>query len=333
MSNDFAQVFKTIVSTYGIEILNDDARFLALFLDMAPKLNTEKKIIKRIKDDGMLVRFYKIATAEESAQQSMIFSLDNELREQLGFSDEWSSSVISAFCDACSITMPEIQTGNHQNSDIEQPQNPNPEVRPADQPVTPPNTPKPHLKKNKTIVAVGVVAIVAVAILIIILSKKPEIEPAHDKGRAPDASNKVVADVIASSQLNEPEYGINHPPHAVLENKDDTAWVEGVEGNGIGESITLQLNSNYTISGFKIKAGYFKSDDLYNKNSRPKKLLVTYSDMYGGGEIEVTLKDTKKVQTVTFDTPVEAYDISLIIESVYPGNKYEDTAITYVELF
>ena len=169
MNTDFAQVLKTIISTYGIEILKDDARFLALFLDMAPKLNTEKKMLKRIKDGGMLVRFYKIATTEEFAQQSMILSLDNDLRIQLGFSDEWSYSAISAFCDACSITMPELITQKHKGMDVKQ----HPNAGPTERKCSPPTStldstvqpPKNKLKNRLIIAATVVVAIVFIAVI------------------------------------------------------------------------------------------------------------------------------------------------------------------------
>ena len=197
-------------------------------------------------------------------------------------------------------------------------------------------------KKKTAIIAAGAIAAAVVIGILIGKAIKPDIYdgPHYDSSldyyveEYDDAiepvSNYDISNVTASSWLEEPEYEISHYPQLVTENRTETAWVEGTPGNGIGESITLHLNDKYTISGFEIMAGYWKSDSLYEKNSRPKELHVSFSD---GTEYEISLEDVQKYQSFTFESPIVASEVTFTIKAVYPGSKYEDTAITYIRLF
>lgn len=48
MSKDFEESVSMVLDLYGDDILLDDHRFYAVFLDMSPKMDRERKIIKRI---------------------------------------------------------------------------------------------------------------------------------------------------------------------------------------------------------------------------------------------------------------------------------------------
>ena len=156
------------------------------------------------------------------------------------------------------------------------------------------------------------------------------LEISYDDSSAPRVGRFDISSVSASSYLDDPEYGIGCYPEAVIEQRPETAWVEGAPGDGIGESITLRLNDTYTVSGFEIWSGVQDSDDSYEKNSRPKKLLIIFSD---GSEEMVKIKDKGVFQTITFDKPVETNEVTFVIDSVYSGSQYQNTAISYIELF
>lgn len=51
-------------------------------------------------------------------------------------------------------------------------------------------------------------------------------------------------------------------PGNVIDGDLTTGWVEGVSGQGIGETITVYFDGTYLVSGIEIYAGYQKSDDL-----------------------------------------------------------------------
>lgn len=155
-------------------------------------------------------------------------------------------------------------------------------------------------------------------------------EPVTGGEEAPQVSMDAVSSVTATSYLTEPKLGLVHDPSNIIDGSLSNAWVENASGQGEGESVTLQLNGTYTLSGFTIHAGYQKSAAAYENNSRPSVLLVTFSD---GGSVEVPLEDVNRQQTVTFDFAVETSSVTFTIVSVYPGSKYEDTVISEISLF
>ena len=116
----------------------------------------------------------------------------------------------------------------------------------------------------------------------------------------------------------------------------DTVWCEGAEGYGIGETLTLKestdLNS-LSITHFEIINGYVKSEQLWKDNSRVKQFDVSLN-----GEFFKTLHLEDSMEVQCFDIgliPFSLYDeivFEFKIASVYPGEKYQDTAITELEL-
>ena len=137
-----------------------------------------------------------------------------------------------------------------------------------------------------------------------------------------------IADVSASSSLS--EYDMVHTPWRAVDNDASTAWVEGADSYGVGESISLTLNDTVTVNGFTIMAGYHKNRDLYNKNSRPAALTVTAAD---GTSESFQLDDVMSAQTFQFSKPMQTDHIKFTIQDIYPGNKYTDTVISEISLF
>lgn len=112
----------------------------------------------------------------------------------------------------------------------------------------------------------------------------------------------------------------------------ETAWVEGVKGNGVGEKLTYVFPGGCPrITKILIMNGYSKTEKAWLDNGRVKRLKVYYdkkpfailelNDQRSIQEFEVGVlgyKDAKHPQwTLTFE-----------IMDVYPGDRYEDTAIT-----
>lgn len=139
-----------------------------------------------------------------------------------------------------------------------------------------------------------------------------------------------ISSVTATSHLEEPQYGFSHTADNLIDGTLANAWVEGISGQGEGESVTLWLSGAYRVSGFTINAGYQKSESTYNNNSRPAVLEATFSD---GTELDITLRDYNGQQVVEFPYPVSTSSIRLTIRSVYPGTTYQDTVISEIALF
>lgn len=146
---------------------------------------------------------------------------------------------------------------------------------------------------------------------------------------SPAVSMGFVAEVLTSSFLDS-QYGNTYYPYNAVDSDVNSAWVEGVEGQGVGETLTIRFDRRSVVSGIVIYSGYQKSSSLFYKNSRPETILISFSD----GESEtITLRDTLGSQHIVFSSPVETSEVVLTIRSVFPGSTYTDTAISEISLF
>lgn len=113
-----------------------------------------------------------------------------------------------------------------------------------------------------------------------------------------------------------------------------TAWVEGVEGCGENEEIqfTFNMYPNLKVTTIEIFNGYCKDVETWKKNGRVKELQLSVDDTiigilhckdtYMGQSFEIGEFHCKsKEDTMTF---------KLTILSTYPGDKYDDTAISEI---
>lgn len=108
-------------------------------------------------------------------------------------------------------------------------------------------------------------------------------------------------------------------------------WVEGVEGPGIGEWVQVEPASPkktfYILNGFVDPY----RPHLYKMNSRVKDGLAIGTTNTGKIiEQSVHFEDFAYFKTVVFPEPVAT--MRLVIQSVYPGSKWQDTAISAILL-
>jgi hypothetical protein len=71
--------------------------------------------------------------------------------------------------------------------------------------------------------------------------------------------------VSASSSLK------GYPSDFTTDGKLETAWLEGVKGNGIGEWLMYSAENDQTVSSITIYNGYLKNDKVYINNGKIKK--------------------------------------------------------------
>lgn len=110
-----------------------------------------------------------------------------------------------------------------------------------------------------------------------------------------------------------------------------TAWVEGVPGDGVGEYLQCTFAGDakgpVNFSGISIASGYQKSPATWKDNGRPKQLLMQVN---GQDWARLDLQDTQAVQF--FEVRNRALKVGdkmrLVVEAVYPGERFHDTAIT-----
>lgn len=139
--------------------------------------------------------------------------------------------------------------------------------------------------------------------------------------------DSVFASSVLASQ-GKTTYGAEH----VIDFKP-TAWVEATPGAGEGESISFRyekLSADEPITNITIYNGFQKSESLYKKNSRVK---VARLHVNGVPAYDLQLKDTMKGQSFSIDiTPKDGFPVLLKLQimSVFPGEQYQDTAITEI---
>lgn len=101
-----------------------------------------------------------------------------------------------------------------------------------------------------------------------------------------------------------------------------TAWVEGVEGFGIGEFVTADVNRAYPLRGLRIIPGHGRDKTTWDTYAAPREVLLTFSN---GSAYRVELPQLslavlreKGGLYVALPEPVDSECVSLTILSVYP---------------
>jgi hypothetical protein len=160
-----------------------------------------------------------------------------------------------------------------------------------------------------------------------------------------DESNyySISSDLINSSsnlkQQGNNSYGVEN----LADDYFSTAWVEGLDGNGIGERIEfsydLTYDGGFIDSVLLIANGYQSTNAAFLNNSRVKQIKISHDKklLY-----VVDLKDEMGLQKIVL-TGISKYfqlymkygvnkskniQLQLEISDVFKGKKYEDTAIT-----
>ncbi len=111
-------------------------------------------------------------------------------------------------------------------------------------------------------------------------------------------------------------------------------WAEGVEGDGIGESITLNVKRPLPLYGILIQPGYYDYDDKepWLKNNRVAALEITLNDEHTFTESipDEHFERPYLIRVRDYTKPVNK--IKLVIKGVYRGTQFRDTCISLVEL-
>ncbi|MDR0420293.1 MAG: Hint domain-containing protein [Prevotellaceae bacterium] len=148
--------------------------------------------------------------------------------------------------------------------------------------------------------------------------------------------------VVNASSALKPFGNIDYKAQNIHDFNFETAWVEGVKGYGIGESITYRfpywdedisgekMSSDIAVTNVIIFNGYLKSYRAWRDNSRVKQLKL-----YINGEpyALLNLQDTIAMQVFNIGNHSSTTDLYMTFEitDVYKGNKYDDTAISELE--
>jgi hypothetical protein len=142
-------------------------------------------------------------------------------------------------------------------------------------------------------------------------------------------------DATSTLSSNDSRYVVNN----LADSKLKTAWVEGKEGNGVGEKIIFtfpknkwpeEIGSEVSFWGFRMVNGYIKNKETWISNGRVRKLKVYLNDK---PQVILNVEDSMDIQETKFPTfYIHRGDrVSVEILDVFPGSKFPDTAITELE--
>lgn len=139
------------------------------------------------------------------------------------------------------------------------------------------------------------------------------------------AADEPVMNTFASSTYSGDR--ATHDAQNLLDDDGKTNWTEGVEGDGIGEYVQFLFRDTYRLDSIILRPGNQYDKNRYIDNSRPENITVTFSD---GTAVAATLKDLMESQILVLEEPVMTSSVTITIDSVYHGYKYEDTVISDV---
>lgn len=110
-------------------------------------------------------------------------------------------------------------------------------------------------------------------------------------------------------------------------------WAEGVEGDGIGESITLDVKRPLPLYGILIQPGYYDDEkEPWWNNNRVATLEVTLNDERTFTETipDERFEEPYLLRVRDYTKPVNK--VKLVIKAVYRGKQFRDTCISLVQL-
>jgi hypothetical protein len=126
----------------------------------------------------------------------------------------------------------------------------------------------------------------------------------------------------------------SYEPWKAIDGNLATAWVEGVRGPGIGETLTLDFPDTVEITHIGIAVGYDRDQETFVANNRVRRAAITFSSGY---HIDQSFRDVRGRQEFTINPPeewlAEADSLTIAITDVYPGAHYDDTPIAEVEVW
>ncbi|MCB1216649.1 hypothetical protein KDL44_04615 [bacterium] len=149
-------------------------------------------------------------------------------------------------------------------------------------------------------------------------------------------------DASASSSLAA-SGGLSYGAEQAWDYDTATAWVEGVDGDGMGQSLSYAFRTHagenpdgapyqqQYVNGLEIITGYSKSAALHAANGAVLQLKLSIN---GQAVCFVDLQDSMDIQEVTFEPVYLGGEkdpvLTLEISGVRKGGKYSDTAISEI---
>jgi F5/8 type C domain-containing protein len=213
------------------------------------------------------------------------------------------------------------------------------------------NFERPPTRSSNSILTVGVIAIALLLLALVAIAGVFLFRQSSDKdagaaqtgtpgptstpAKRDDASTP--AELAASSTQSNTPLKINassssnrlavqantYYPANAIDGKKSTAWIEGVDGAGIGEWIRFDFDREITLHRILWQPGYFKSPMIWSQNNRLASVTAEFSD---GSSREINFSDQMASQKTDIGS-VRTKWVRFVIKSVYYGTD-PDTALS-----
>jgi hypothetical protein len=165
----------------------------------------------------------------------------------------------------------------------------------------------------------------------------PPVPPAPAETPRPTASGESCAGVYdnagtlryCATSVLAPQAGNNYAVGNLFDGNLATAWVKGRPGSGIGEWIVVEFAGGRLVRSLSIANGYQKSSEVFQANSRVRKLRVVSSR---GDTRIVSLDDRMGWQQIAVNPPLVGSWAQFVVEDVFPGSKYSDLALSELKI-
>lgn len=116
----------------------------------------------------------------------------------------------------------------------------------------------------------------------------------------------------------------------LFDSQFDFAWAtDGKKTTGIGESVTIDFDKSIKLSGLMLWNGYQRSSTHYYANSRASEIQISIN---GQKMCLFSVKDQMGVQELNFPQALEAKQLKITINKIYPGKTYKDMVLSELKL-
>jgi hypothetical protein len=130
----------------------------------------------------------------------------------------------------------------------------------------------------------------------------------------------------------------------LLDDKWETAWCEGKSGPGLGETVTITFKKEVNLGGFYFAPMFAKSFKTARQNNRIKKFTI----LAAGASSQVTVdrfehdecgtpphgcNELVKWQAVFFPGGLKVKTLTIRIDEVEKGSKYDDSCMSQLQFF
>lgn len=140
--------------------------------------------------------------------------------------------------------------------------------------------------------------------------------------------------ISAITQLDKYQHPLQYCVYNAFDNDPASAWVEGLDGSAQGYGIHVAFGKAIEIDRLCIFSGYCMNDDTYNDNNSLKKIQIVIDTKDGKRWlVNAGLEHKMGAQFIDFETAYEATRVMVLIDEVYKGDMYDNTAISEILLF